>query len=916
MSPVYLVDGSGYIFRAYYAVQPLSTSKGLPTNALIGFTRMLAKLLRDVSAEHIAVMFDTGAKTFRHEMFDAYKANRGECPEDLVPQMPYFRKIVEAMGIRHFEKEGFEADDIIATLCRNFASRDHEVVIVSGDKDLTQLVDEKTVVWDAMRDVRFTPAVVKEKFGVEPRQVLDYLALCGDSSDNIPGVKGVGPKSAQRLIEHFGSVENLIEKADEIGAITGLRGAKSVQKKIESGVELLRLSRELVRLDEAVAPFDEIVSLEELCLTPPDDAVLHPLFEELEFNSLLATVSAGRKPKALEPVASKNYTTLTPDTFDSFLAELKQQSAFAFDTETSSLDPRTCELVGISISWQDDTGYYLPFVSGDSSEDSSELSKAVELLDLDTVRSGIQPIFADPDVKKIGANLKYDVSVLAEQGIVVKGLSFDAMLCAYVLNPDRRDFGLKALTSLHLDEQMKPFKEVLGDKEHIGQVPLAEVAEYACHDADASWKLREVLDAKLGENSEDGVSLRRVFEEIEMPLVEVLSELERVGIAVDLDMLEKLSLEFTADIERLRQEIFVYAGCEFNVNSPKQLAAILFEELGISTQGVKKTKTGFSTNAAVLEKLVDTHPIVKALLEYREVHKLNSTYVESLKNLVHPKTGRIHASFNQAVAATGRLSSSDPNLQNIPIRNERGRRIRDAFIPEKGNLFIAADYSQIELRILAHLSEDEAFIEAFQNREDIHMRTAKEIFGAMIGSESEQKELRRVAKTINFGIIYGMSAFRLAREINVSRTQAQSYIDQYFARYPRVLEYFDRVAELAEKQGYVETMFGRRRYLEELDISGRDAGYAGRSMLNAPIQGSAAEIIKIAMVNLHKVLAQNEGSARMVLQVHDELVVEARESDAERIRDLIVEEMEGAVSISVPLVVDARIGRSWGGPAL
>lgn len=911
MHPVYLVDGSGYIFRAYYAVQPLSTSKGLPTNALIGFTRMLAKLLRDVHADHIAVMFDTSAKTFRHELYDGYKANRGECPEDLVPQMPYFRKIVEAMGIRHFEKEGFEADDIIATLTRTFSSQEREVVIVSGDKDLTQLVDERTVVWDAMRDVRFTPELVKEKFGVEPKQVLDFLALCGDSSDNIPGVKGVGPKSAQRLIEHFGSVDNLIEKTDEIGELKGLRGAKSVQKKIESGVELLRLSRELVRLDEAVAPFNEIVNVEELSLTPPDDAVLYPLFEELEFNSLLNTVTSAHRPKVVETASAKKYETVSPKSFDAFLKKFKKQKSFAFDTETSSLDPRSCELVGLSVSWEDDSAYYLPFVAGDDAEGASP-----ELLELEVVRDALAPIFADADVKKIGANLKYDISVMAEQGMPVHGLGFDAMLCAYVLNPDRRDFGLKALSSLHLDEEMKPFKDVLGDREHIGQVPLAAVAEYACHDADASWKLKEALDTKLGKDSNTPPSLRYVFEEIEMPLVEVLSDIERAGVAIDLDILENLSKEFSADIERLREEIFVYAGCEFNVNSPKQLGAILFEELGISTKGVKKTKTGYSTNASVLEKLVDAHPIVSLLLEYREVHKLNSTYVEALKNLVHPKTGRIHASFNQAVAATGRLSSSDPNLQNIPIRNERGRRIRNAFIPEKGSLLIAADYSQIELRILAHLSEDQAFRDAFLNREDIHLRTAKEIFGAMMGSEDEQKELRRVAKTINFGIIYGMSAFRLAREINVSRTQAQEYIDQYFARYPRVLEYFDSVAEKAETQGYVETMFGRRRYLEELDISGRDAGYAGRSMLNAPIQGSAAEIIKIAMVNLHKVLAQNEGSARMVLQVHDELVVEVRESDAERVRDLIVEEMESAVSLSVPLVVDARIGRSWGEPAL
>ena len=520
------------------------------------------------------------------------------------------------------------------------------------------------------------------------------------------------------------------------------------------------------------------------------------------------------------------------------------------------------------------------------------------------------PIFSDPQVGKVGLNLKYDAEVLEEHGFKVRGMVFDGMLAAYVLHPDRRDYGLKSLAKSQLGETMKTFKEVCGDAAHIGEVPLAEVSAYACHDAEISWRLQEVLLEKLGERSDDEPTLREVFEELEMSLVPVLVAMERAGIKLDIPFLNDLSKEFTAEIDTLEQQIYKAAGVAFNINSPKQLSGILFEHLELPTKGIKKTTLGYSTNATALYKLESSHEIIPLLLNYREVHKLRSTYVDALRKLVDPETMRIHASFNQAIAATGRLSSSDPNLQNIPIRNPRGRKIRQAFIAEEGHVLLSADYSQVELRVLAHLSKDAGLISAFCEGEDIHMRTAKELFGVMI-SEDEKPRLRRIAKTINFGIVYGMSAFRLAREIGVSNKQAQQYIEEYFARYPKIQEYFDGLVASAENLGYVETMHGRRRFIEELNTSGRDAGYASRSMNNAPIQGSAAEIMKMAMIRVHDALEASEYSARILLQVHDELVIEVPEAEVDEVWQLVVKQMQTAVKLEVPLLVDVAVGQNW-----
>lgn len=905
--PLYLVDGSGYIFRAFYAIAPLSNPNGLPTNALFGFTRMLAKLIKDVKAHYLAVTFDTKEPTFRHELYAEYKANRAECPAELVPQMPYFRSITKALGIACLEKPGVEADDIIATLATRMSALGHQVVIVSGDKDLLQLVNGQVTVLDAMRDTTFTPPAVKDKFGVGPEQILDYLSLIGDASDNVPGVKGIGPKTAERLLQEFGSLAEVLKDPSKIEGVSGLRGAKGIREKIESGGDALRLSQQLIALNTAVEPYDRIGSVEELAWhgLPQGGAAdgLRTLFEELDFSSLLSSFGGSRPAAAEQSFASKKFTAISAAELEEFASHLRAQPKFAFDTETSSLDTLTCELYGISISWCKDEAFYLPVGGANASG---------HLIPLDEVRRVLGPIFGNAAQEKLGVNLKFDIGVLASAGIEVHGATFDAMIASHLLNPDGRQNGLKGLSERYLNERMVSYEELVGDHAELAAVPFERLVQYACHDADASFALEAPLAALLGDRSGESPSLRRVFDEVEMPLVPVLSQIERAGIKVDVPFLEELGARFADELAGFERSIWELAGREFNINSPKQLGAILFDEMQIPTKGVKKTTHGYSTDASVLSNLAPAHPIAARLLEYREVHKLHSTYVEALRRLVHPRTGRIHTSFNQTVTATGRLSSTEPNLQNIPIRNPRGRLIRRAFIAEPGCTLISVDYSQIELRILAHLSGDKNLRDAFVRGDDIHRRTAEEMFGTLASSPEEMKDLRRVAKTINFGIIYGMGAFRLANELGISRKQAQQYIDNYFGRYPSVQLYFDSLKKDIERRGYVETLFGRRRHQQEVDTSGRDAGYAERSLLNAPIQGSAAEVMKVAMIHLSEQLKPFASTAAMVLQVHDELVFEVRDEQCEEIRELVVRTMESAVPLTVPLRVDVHSGKSWG----
>jgi DNA polymerase-1 len=895
--PIYLVDGSGYIYRAFYAVQPLSTKTGLPTNALFGFSRMIQKLIKDVRAKYIAVMFDTKAPTFRHLMYTPYKANRKECPPELVAQMPYFREIVKAFGIAALEQEGVEADDIIATLAQNFSALARKIIVVSGDKDLCQLVTEDCMVWDAMRDIKYDREGVISKFGVPPEQMLDYLTLVGDSSDNIPGVQGVGPKTAVSILSQIKTIEQILEAPAILKSFKGIRGVDSLCAKIESSRESIALSQKLVALKSDVSPFTT-ANIDDLLISAVDEDEIKKLYSKLEFSIPNLSPTAVSK--------NKNFQLVTPAELDSFVEQLREQKEFAFDTETTSLDILTCKLVGLSFSWKTDEGYYLPIIGPE--EDSAQLHS------LGSIQTVFGDIFRDPKIKKIGANLKFDLQVLLQHGIAVNGLSFDDMLASYVLTPDRRQHGLKALAKNYLNEAMTTFEEVVGNKNDISAVAVAAVTAYAAHDAEASWSLKTKLEPLLGDLTE--CSLKRVFEEVEMPLIQVLATMERRGIKIDLPLLQSLSQQIAVDLERLEKQVFELAGNEFNLNSPKQLSNILFDVLKIPTAGVKKNQGAFSTDASVLEKLAGEHEIAKILLEYRELFKLKSTYVDSLQQLVRPSTGRIHTSYNQAVAATGRLSSSDPNLQNIPIRNPRGREIRRAFIADEGMQFISADYSQIELRILAHLSEDVALRKAFLNDQDIHAATARDIFGEFAFNsytEEQRKDARRVAKTINFGVIYGISAFRLAGELGISRKQAQIYIDNYFGRYPKVRSYLDSLSERAQKEGFVETMFGRRRYLSEIDASGRDAGYAARSVMNAPIQGTAAEIIKLAMIKLHEQFQSLKlKTYPLLLQVHDELLFEIPNSEVNEMLPMIVKVMEEAVSLSVPLKVDIKIAPNWG----
>ncbi len=924
MKNLYLIDGSGYIFRAFYAVQQqLTTKGGLPTNALFGFSRMLLKLLSQLTTEEdkiptLVMVFDAARKNFRHDIYAEYKGNRAECPEDLVPQMPYFRKVALALGFPVYEIEGYEADDIIATLVSKLKIEYDSTVIVSADKDLAQLVEGNITAWDPMRDVISDRAKVKENFGVYPEQIGDYLSLVGDASDNIPGAKGVGPKTAVELINHFGTLDKILDNIEEIKDIKGLRGAKSVAEKIESSRELIRLSRKLVELESNVKELDS--------LTPNpnnlnpwngfNNELLPNLVEELEFSSLFSTLpknltkyldqTGGNTSTKVE--AEKSYVTLKNlAELKNFLSGLKKDSDLSIDTETDSLDPLTTSLVGVSLSYEPLHACYIPFIENRKVQEDFRQE----------ILSYLDQVIKEKTPRLCGSNLKFDIRVLRSHGLEISNTAlFDTMIASYVLKPDLRDYGLKSLALKLLGEQMKTYEELVNSQNSLFKGSITEVAEseitnYAAHDADAALRISRIL-AKQLEDADTNGTQTKFFKEIEMPLVPVLSRMEDAGIFVDANKLEELEITFSKELESLTEEIYKQAGKSFNINSPKQLAVILFEELGLPTFGLKKTQSGFSTDANSLEKLRGKHDIADYLLEYREIHKLNTTYVQGLRKLINKKTQRIHTSFNQAVAATGRLSSSEPNLQNIPIRSKRGKELRKVFVAGPENALISADYSQIELRVLAHLAEDDSMIDAFRRGEDIHQRTAREIFGEDKANSAEASDYRRIAKTINFGVIYGMGSFRLAGDLAVSRQDAQGFIDSYFLRYPNIKTYFDTLTSKAEKQGYVETMFGRRRYLSDLDMEGRDKGYAIRSMMNAPIQGTAAEIVKIAMINIDKRFSSEKIAGNMVLQVHDELIFEVKKSSAKEISEIIKYEMESAANLLVPIVADIMVGNSWG----
>jgi DNA polymerase-1 len=880
---LYLIDGSSYIFRAFFGVrQNLSTSKGLPTNALYGFVTMLQRVVRDECPDYLTVTFDSKEKTFRHEMYADYKANRESPPEDLMKQFPYFERLVEAHNIHSIRVPGVEADDIIGTLTRQGQQAGLQVVIVSGDKDMMQLIAPDVVMLDTMKGKRFGKKEVIEKFGVGPDKVIDVMGLMGDSSDNIPGVKGVGPKTAADLIQKFGSIENMYEHIEEIDK-------KKLKDKLITDKENAELSRKLVTIDTAV-PMD--CTIEDLKVRAVDNTALTEIFTELEFSSLI--------PEDIKaPVQAQHIyrTVLTEQVFADLLAELSAQKEFALDMETTSLNPVAAESVGISFAFKENEAYYIPL--------THRYLGVPEQLDLKMVFQKLKPILENPKIGKVGHNIKYDQIVLENEGIRLKGIMFDTMLASYVLDPSRRGHGMDALALEIFGHRTITYKEVAGTgAKQIGfdEVEIERATEYAAEDSDITWRLYRYFQPKLTDD------LLALYNEVEMPLLEVLAEMEINGVYVDKQHLADLSREITKELKKYEAKIFELAGEIFNINSPKQLAVILFEKLQLPV--VKKTKTGYSTDVSVLEELSDQHELPENILAFRQLGKLKSTYVDALPLDIDKKTGRVHTSFNQTVAATGRLSSSDPNLQNIPIRTDMGKEIRKAFAAQGQGKLLSADYSQIELRILAHLSEDETLINAFIKGEDIHSRTAAEIFGTSLGNVDQ--DARRMAKAVNFGIIYGLSAFGLSRQLKISMKEAKTFIDQYFDLYPRIKTFMDSAIAQARERGYTLTIMNRKRFLPDINSSNKQVKQAAeRIAINSPIQGSAADLIKVAMINLSREMKKQKLQSKMILQVHDELVFECPPAEKTTMETLVKKEMEGVYKFSVPLVVDMGWGDNW-----
>lgn len=904
---VYLVDGSGYIFRAYYAVAPLSTRAGFPTNALYGFTRMLLKLLSEAKSNHVVMTFDVGRETFRNELYPEYKANRAECPEDLLKQMPLFREIAQALGVPILELPGYEADDVIGTVATRLRGLDCRTVIVSGDKDLLQLVAEDVTVWDTMRDRWFDRAKVEEKFGVPPEKVVEFLGLTGDSSDNIPGLKGVGPKTAAALVSKYGDVESIIARADEIADDKSIRGRKKIAERLGEDVDLLRLSRKLVEIDRAAPiefgdnhrPLSDLGDEEMLELfsrSEQDTEALQSLVDRLEFDSLFEEFGVTRSSTKADAKSNESYRTIYAADFEAWAEQLSAVSCFAFDLETTSLDPLESEVVGASFCWDANEAFYLPFAHLDSPTPQIQWGDFLE-------RCGA--CLADAAIQKVGQNLKYDVSVLRHLDVPIAGVHFDTMVAGYLLKPDHSSYNLGALAREYLSRSVSEYSDVVGDHACFSEVSVADATHYAAEDAHIAW----LLYLELAQRIKD-LKLETVLNDIEIPLVPLLAEIELRGMELDVKLLGKMSEEFEVELARLQQEVYSAAGTEFNLNSPKQLSEVLFEKLQIPTHGLKKTKTGTSTDSSVLEKLRGVHPVPGLILEYRSLHKLKSTYVDALPAQVSPITGRLHTRLNQTVTGTGRLSSSDPNLQNIPIQSKAGRRIRAAFVARPERVLIAADYSQIELRVLAHLSEDAALSKAFHEGADIHKSTAREILG--LGEEADvSSEERRIGKTINFGVVYGMSGFRLGRELGLPVKVANEYIENYFDRYSGVRDYFEQLQKEGEADGFVTTMFGRRRVLADIDTRGRDRGFIQRAAINAPIQGSAADIVKLAMIKVAEALKVADLDVEMLLQVHDEILFESDIKDLEKAREIIEYSLSNVVSLNVPLRVDLGWGANW-----
>jgi DNA polymerase I len=921
---LFLLDAYALIFRAYYAFikNPRVTSKGLNTSAIFGFLLALEEVLQKHRPTHIAVVFDTPTPTFRHEMFKEYKAHRDETPEDIKKAVPYIKRLIEAYKIPVIDYPGFEADDIIGTLARKATERGFTTYMMTPDKDFSQLVSGSVFMMKPSRSgnesVLWGVDDVKKAFCVQnPNQVIDVLALMGDTADNIPGAPGIGPKTAMKLIAEYGTIEELFRNTDK------LKG--KVKEIIEKNKDLIIFSKRLVTIEQNVpVELDEDALVTEV----PDPVKLKVLFDELEFKTVAAKILAEiEKPeprgetvqlfvpqkdsqqgslfdnKAVAPITElktigntvHNYIVVDDKSgLKEFVKRLDGLKQFCFDTETTSINPLDAQLVAITFSWEKGAGYLIHFP-----ESQHETQVILEIL---------RPLFVNPDILKIGQNMKFDIQVLANYGVEVKGPLFDTMIAHYLLEPDMRH-NMNLLSEIYLSYSPVHIESLIGEKgnsqKNMRSVPVDDLKEYAVEDADVTFQLKNVFEPRI-----KAEGLENLSRDIEMPLIRVLASMERFGVKMNQEDLKSVAIILREDIIALEKEIYSLAGTEFNISSPKQLGDILFIRLKLD-ENAKVTKTKqFITNEEILQRLVNKHPIIDKVLEYRGLRKLLSTYVEALPQLVDNKTGRIHTSFNQAVASTGRLSSNNPNLQNIPVRDARGREIRKAFVPDSGHIFLSADYSQIELRLMAHLSQDKNMIADFLSGNDIHAATASKIFGVEL--EDVTREMRSRAKTANFGIIYGISSYGLSERLTIGRKEAKALIDGYFNSYPGVKIYMDESIKKARDMGYVTTMFGRKRHLP--DILSRNQvvrGNAERNAINAPIQGSAADIIKIAMVRIYEKMISKKFRSKMILQVHDELIFEAEVSELDELKEMVIYEMSNAVSLDVPLKVDCGTGNSW-----
>ena len=900
---LYLVDGSAYLYRAHFvpALQRLKNHKGEPTGMIYGVINMINRMIKEYDPKYMAVVFDAPGKTFRHDMYDQYKATRPPMPDDLRNQIQPTKDIIKALGVPLLEIKGVEADDVMGTLGVMASQAGFKTVISSGDKDMAQLVNDDVMLIDTMRNTSMDIDGVKEKFGVRPDQIIDYLTLIGDTSDNIPGVNKVGPKTAVKWLEEHETLDNIIDNANQVKGKVG--------EYLREAIPQIPLSKQLVTIDTSV-PLD--CKVQDLTINGEDVEQLNILAQEFGIRSLqretqtdlFSQLSSESAPEA-ETQPEKNYTTIRDEkTLERWLEKILNEKIMAFDLETTSLESMQAKIVGMSFSCKPGEAAYIPIAHVEKTEE--QLKILDNQLELQSVLKQIEPLLNNPEIKLIGQHFKYDMNVLSNYGIEINNLSDDSLMESYVLDTNGRH-DMDTLATQYLQKQTIKYEDICGKgakQISFAEVPVDVATQYAAEDADITLQLHLELSKKLQEHQQQ----LKVYREIEMPLIQVLAKMEQTGVLVDSKTLEKQSEELSIKIAQLEQQAYELVGREFNLNSPKQLQEILFEEQNIPV--IKKTPTGQpSTSEDVLQELAEEHELPRIIIENRSLSKLKSTYTDKLPQEINPKTGRIHTSYHQAVTTTGRLSSSNPNLQNIPIRTEEGRKIRQAFVAPKGFKIMAADYSQIELRIMAHLSKDEKLLDSFSRDQDVHSRTASQVFDVAI--EEVNKEQRRAAKAINFGLMYGMSAFGLAKQLGVERGEAQDYMSRYFDQYPKVAEFMKKIREQAKENAYVDTLFGRRLYFPEIkNRNGRIRAGAERAAINAPMQGTAADIIKQAMLKVYAEI-KNNVDIRMIMQVHDELVFEVRKKKQDELAMLVKKLMESAVQLSIPLKVDIGVGDNW-----